>query len=141
TFISCLPLTIFAVSRDLIENRIFLGFLLILIGVTFRFITNKVLPKISYLTTLDKYILVCMIFMFLCTVWHSILSRIDDLDIQYTADLWAFVSLVILYALYHLFFSVYDKGMLIRYRTTNSGPVGKNIQESSTYFKQNSSYA
>ncbi|VDI31003.1 Hypothetical predicted protein, partial [Mytilus galloprovincialis] len=58
TFISCLPLTIFAVSRDLIENRIFLGFLLILIGVTFRFITNKVLPKISYLTTLDKYILV-----------------------------------------------------------------------------------
>ncbi|XP_052084876.1 gamma-aminobutyric acid receptor subunit beta-1-like isoform X1 [Mytilus californianus] len=122
TFISCLPLTIFAVSRDLIENRIFLGFLLILIGVTFRFITNKVLPKISYLTTLDKYILACMIFMFLCTIWHSILSRIDDNDTQSTADLWAFVSLVILYALYHL---IFISIVLIKYLIRRSSIMSK----------------
>ncbi|OPL20918.1 hypothetical protein AM593_04857, partial [Mytilus galloprovincialis] len=82
TFISCLPLTIFA----------------------------------------DKYILACMIFMFLCTIWHSILSRIDDLDIQYTADLWAFVSLVILYALYHL---IFISVVLIKYLIRRSSIVSK----------------
>lgn len=113
TFISCLPLTIFAVSRDLTENRIFLGFLLILIGVTFRFITNKVLPKISYLTTLDKYILTCMIFMFLCTIWHGVLSQLDvDNDTEGRVDLWGFVTFVILYGVYHLVFII---TVLIKY--------------------------
>jgi hypothetical protein len=46
-----------------------------------------------------------MIFMFLCTIWHGILSQLDvDNDTEGRVDLWGFVTFVIMYGVYHLVF-------------------------------------
>ncbi|CAC5356538.1 GABRG [Mytilus coruscus] len=71
TIISLLSFTTFAVDNTKPQNRLQLGFTLTLTGVTFRFVTNQSLPKISYLTKLDVYILFCMIFNFCISIWHA----------------------------------------------------------------------
>lgn len=54
TIISSLSFATFAVERNLPQNRLQLAFTLTLTGVTFRFVTNQQLPKISYLTRLVR---------------------------------------------------------------------------------------
>ncbi|XP_021342813.1 gamma-aminobutyric acid receptor subunit gamma-2-like isoform X1 [Mizuhopecten yessoensis] len=111
--ISTLSFATFSVDRTLPQNRLQLAFTLTLTGVTFRFVANQSLPKISYLTKLDKYILFCMIFNFLVSVWHAGGSQIDDgtaADGQH--DFWAFIFFIILYSSFQLLFFL---TVLIRY--------------------------
>ena len=49
-FISALSFATFAVSPELPQNRLQLSFTLLLTSVTFKFVINQSLPKISYLT-------------------------------------------------------------------------------------------
>ena len=49
-FISALSFSTFAVSPELPQNRLQLSFTLLLTSVTFKFVINQSLPKISYLT-------------------------------------------------------------------------------------------
>ncbi|XP_048777841.2 uncharacterized protein LOC125681694 [Ostrea edulis] len=104
TIISSLSFATFAVDRDLPQNRLQLAFTLTLTGVTFRFVTNQQLPKISYLTRLDKYILYCMVFNYLVTAWHAIVTLIPDNGTQSDCDLYFFIGFVVFYALFHVFF-------------------------------------
>lgn len=62
----------FAVSQELTPNRLQLTFTLILTCVTFKFVVSKTLPKISYLTCVDKYILGSMIILIGICYWHAI---------------------------------------------------------------------
>lgn len=52
--ISSLSLATFAVNRSKVENRLQLSIMLVLITVTFKFVTNQVIPKISYVTHLVR---------------------------------------------------------------------------------------
>nr|XP_022321663.1 uncharacterized protein LOC111123552 [Crassostrea virginica] len=106
TIISSLSFATFAVSRNLPQNRLQLAFTLTLTGVTFRFVTNQQLPKISYLTRLDKYILYCMVFNYLVTAWHAIVTLIPDEGTQADSDFYFFIGFVIFYALFHVLFYV-----------------------------------
>lgn len=60
--ISSLALTTFAVARSKIENRLQLSIMLVLVTVTFKFVTNQVIPKISYMTHLVSSWLVRIVF-------------------------------------------------------------------------------
>ena len=40
-------------------------------SVSFRWTTSKILPTLAYLTSLDKYQMICIIYLILCCVWHS----------------------------------------------------------------------
>lgn len=51
-FICSLAFSTFAVKVDLPQNRLQLSFILLLTCVTFKFVVNQSLPKISYLTYL-----------------------------------------------------------------------------------------
>lgn len=106
TIISSLSFATFAVDRSLPQNRLQLAFTLTLTGVTFRFVTNQQLPKISYLTRLDKYILYCMVFNYLVTAWHAIVTLISDEGTQADCDLYFFIGFAVFYALFHIFFYV-----------------------------------
>lgn len=106
TIISSLSFATFAVERNLPQNRLQLAFTLTLTGVTFRFVTNQQLPKISYLTRLDKYILYCMVFNYLVTAWHAIVTLISDDGTQADCDLYFFIGFAVFYALFHVFFYV-----------------------------------
>ncbi|KAK7483882.1 hypothetical protein BaRGS_00024899 [Batillaria attramentaria] len=98
--ISALSLVTFAVDRALPQNRIQLSFILVLAGVTFKFVASQAVPRISYLTHLDRYILTLMIFLFLVAVWHGVVTLFDySNDLQKTMDFWAFIGFIILFVL------------------------------------------
>lgn len=48
---------------------------LILTSVTFKWITNRSLPAVSYMTSLDKYSLTCILFLVISLMWHSSIGR------------------------------------------------------------------
>ncbi|CAC5356537.1 GABRG [Mytilus coruscus] len=104
TIISLLSFTTFAVDNTKPQNRLQLGFTLTLTGVTFRFVTNQSLPKISYLTKLDVYILFCMIFNFCISIWHAVITRFNDNSDQDSMDFWAFIIFIIIYSVFQLIY-------------------------------------
>lgn len=105
--ISLLSFATFAIDRNLPQNRLQLAFTLTLTGVTFRFVANQSLPKIPYLTKLDKFILFSMIFNFLVSVWHAIVSQIADItDADGLIDFWFFIAFIIGYSLCQFYFII-----------------------------------
>ncbi|CAH8602058.1 unnamed protein product [Heterobilharzia americana] len=59
------------------ENRLQLSLLLLLTTVTFKFAASQNLPKISYLTYLDKVVLVNFFMLVILTVWHAIARAVS----------------------------------------------------------------
>lgn len=112
TLISSLSIATFSVDRDKPQNRLQLSFTLVLTGVAFKFVANQSIPKISYLTQLDRYILGSMTFLYLICVWHAIVVTISDIDIGKQADKWAFVSFILIFAIFQIayFISVLIQG-------------------------------
>ena len=55
--ITILSLTLFVIDSKLAQNRISGTFTLILTSFSFKVVTSKSLPTISYLTSLDRYLL------------------------------------------------------------------------------------
>jgi hypothetical protein len=70
--IGSLAFATFALEMEKPESRMPLTFTLVLTTVTFKLVVTKNLPKISYLTYLDKYILGTMIILVSLCVWHAI---------------------------------------------------------------------
>ncbi|KAJ8313408.1 hypothetical protein KUTeg_009036, partial [Tegillarca granosa] len=108
TFISLLSFSTFAVSRALTQNRLQLSMTLMLTSVAVRFVANQNLPKISYLTYMDIFILYCIAFTFGVCMWHAIISRFESNPaLQEVIDNWAFVVFVIIYLLFNfIYFTV-----------------------------------
>ncbi|XP_061196753.1 gamma-aminobutyric acid receptor subunit alpha-2-like [Saccostrea echinata] len=107
TLICATSFATFAVSRKLPQNRLQLSITLMLTAVTFRLTTNANLPKISYHTRLDKFILTNMFFNWLVTAWHALITRFEyDEVLQETMDNWAFVVFLISYGVFLLVFGI-----------------------------------
>ncbi|GAA55530.1 hypothetical protein CLF_108236, partial [Clonorchis sinensis] len=68
--LSLLSFSVFSVPVD--GNRLQLSLLLLLTTVTFKFAASQNLPKISYLTYLDKMVLANFFMLVILTVWHTI---------------------------------------------------------------------
>ena len=64
-------MTLFAFETKLAQNRLGGTFTLILTSFSFKNTSNKSIPAISYLTSLDKYQIYSIIFLCLCCVWHA----------------------------------------------------------------------
>lgn len=47
-----------------------------------------------------------MIFMFLVSVWHGVLTRISDQNLKADLDKWAFIGFVILYVVLIIVFLI-----------------------------------
>lgn len=73
-------LSIFSIRCHLNANRIQSTSTLLLTSVTFKWITNRSLPTVSYMTSLDKYSIACMLLLCAQCVWHSFVSSIMDLE-------------------------------------------------------------
>ncbi|XP_046574337.1 LOW QUALITY PROTEIN: cys-loop ligand-gated ion channel-like [Haliotis rubra] len=108
--ITLLAFTTFAIGVTLTQNRLQLSFTLVLTGVAFKFVVNQSLPRISYLTYMDKYILSSMVYLCLVCVWHSVIGRLheighDDWAMDY--DWKALLCFVCTYVSFHLGFSAW----------------------------------
>ncbi|CAF0922000.1 unnamed protein product [Adineta ricciae] len=65
---------IFSIPPDLPQSRLQITCTLLLTSITFRWVVNRSLPTISYLTTLDKYAIISIIMLVLLCIWHSIIA-------------------------------------------------------------------
>jgi hypothetical protein len=73
--IACLSFVTFAVDPVLVQNRLQLSYTLVLTAVAFKFVVNQSLPRISYLTYLDRYILATMAALTVICIWHGVQAR------------------------------------------------------------------
>jgi hypothetical protein len=94
--------------------------LLILSSVNFRLIVTKSLPTVSYLTTLDIYAIMALLFLILLSCWHAIIGSwliakyIDD-TIEKIIDNFALYSTMTIYVLFHLAYVTYFIYKYLRY--------------------------
>jgi len=70
-FINSLSFTTFSVEEKFVQNRLQLSFTLLLTTVSFKFVINRTVPRLSYLTSLDKYVLASIMMLCLMCVWHA----------------------------------------------------------------------
>ncbi len=67
-------LTIFSIDCRLPQSRLQTTYTLLLTSVSFKWIINRSLPTVSYLTSLDRYAIACIVFISLLAGWHSIVG-------------------------------------------------------------------
>ncbi|XP_021369969.1 uncharacterized protein LOC110461026 isoform X3 [Mizuhopecten yessoensis] len=103
TFLICsLAFTTFSVNNNLPQNRLQLSFTLVLTAVAFKSAVNSSLPRISYLTYMDKYLLIAMVMLTAVCVWHAIVSTLAT---QEKRDRIESVVLTVLAAIY-IFYNI-----------------------------------
>nr|CDS33127.2 gamma aminobutyric acid receptor subunit [Hymenolepis microstoma] len=83
--ISGLSFATFAVSPDKAELRLRLSFTLILTSVTFKYVITQSLPRISYLTYMDKYVLMSLAILCVISIWHAVIA-ILPIHVDYPFD-------------------------------------------------------
>nr|WCB87282.2 GABAA Receptor rho subunit [Haliotis diversicolor] len=102
TFLICsLAFATFSVEKDLPQNRLQLSFTLVLTAVAFKSVVNQSLPRISYLTYMDKYLLTSMVMLSTVCAWHGIVTTL--LKDREHADKVEVIVLSVLVALYILY--------------------------------------
>ncbi|XP_025092872.1 uncharacterized protein LOC112562932 isoform X6 [Pomacea canaliculata] len=102
TFLICsLSFATFSVDKSLPQNRLQLAFTLMLTSVAFKSVVNQSLPRISYLTYMDKYLLASMIMMSGVCAWHAVVITI--LNDRGFADHVESIVLIVLGIVYVLF--------------------------------------
>jgi hypothetical protein len=108
-FICCMGFTTFAVDYKLPQNRLQLTFILLLTTVAFRTNVNNSLPRISYLTYMDKYILgLWALQCIICAVHAFVGTVIVELPkIAYWADKGSLICLFTLFVLIQIVFALF----------------------------------
>ncbi|KAK2146857.1 hypothetical protein LSH36_581g00001 [Paralvinella palmiformis] len=144
-FIGILIFTTFAVSIALVQNRLQLSFILLLSNITFKFNISQTLPKVSYLTLLDKYVIVQIAMMCLVCLWHTTVFLVYDNHSQNLAvgcDRVGFGVLLGLYVLFQFTFflnAVYlikKKGKLIQNRDKGEKDMWSKIHRKESGIRQ-----
>ncbi|CAF3600590.1 unnamed protein product [Rotaria sp. Silwood1] len=102
-FITVMAFATFSVTYNLPQNRLQLSFTLLLTAVTFKWVVVRCLPTISYLTTLDKYVLLSMVMLCVVCAWHAIIA-VCPTHVAPHWDNMALISLAVIYTIFHLVF-------------------------------------
>jgi hypothetical protein len=68
---------VFSIDYTLVNSRLQSTFTLLLTSVSFKWVINRSLPTVSYLTILDKYAIICIIYLTLLAIWHSIIASMS----------------------------------------------------------------
>ena len=98
-------LTIFSIDPKLPQARLQTTYTLLLTSVSFKWVVNRSLPTISYLTSLDRYAIACIFFVCMLCVWHSIVgSGLVATSDAKGIDQWFLVGFASIFVLIHVFF-------------------------------------
>ncbi|CAF0851841.1 unnamed protein product [Brachionus calyciflorus] len=121
--------TSFAIDSKLPQNRIPATCTFLLTSVSFKWVINRSLPTVSYLTSLDLYSILCIFFICLLATWHAIVGSNWTKDEAKEIDKWAVISFGILFVLLNVYFLI---RLLISYI-----PIFKLSKEEHEYIKKN----
>ncbi|XP_078691440.1 cys-loop ligand-gated ion channel-like isoform X1 [Branchiostoma floridae x Branchiostoma belcheri] len=111
--IMALSFTAFSVPPNEPADRLGVTLTLLLTSVAFKFVVTQSLPTISYLTLLDKYVLLCMIFQCLMAVQNALASIVSN------AWLFDLVSMAVLAGIVFFTHLVFGVLMFVKIRSTN----------------------
>lgn len=112
--ITLMALNTFAVDLERTQNRLQLTSTILLTSVSFKWIINRSIPTINYLTSLDKYSITCIVFLCSMGICHALLSR-ADMDIRILLDRYMFMFFCFTYLIINLTLILY---LLKRHRFT-----------------------
>ena len=101
--------TIFSIESHHPDGRLICTIMLLLTSVTFIWITNRALPQVSYLTSLDLYAITSVFFLIMGSVWHCIIGNVSLINSteKKVIDQWVLVAFAIAFILIHVFLSVW----------------------------------
>ena len=100
-------LTIFSIDPKLPQARLQTTYTLLLTSVSFKWVVNRSLPTISYLTSLDQYAIACIFFVCSLCVWHSIVgSGLIAASDAKGIDQWFLIGFASFFVLIHIFFII-----------------------------------
>lgn len=98
-------LTAFSIPKNLHPSRLQTTYTIMLSSISFKWVFNRSLPSVSYLTLLDRYSIAGILYINLLAAWHSIIGSYykqwDD-----SLDFWMFIGFVVLLAIVHVYFVV-----------------------------------
>ncbi|UJR07959.1 hypothetical protein I4U23_012238 [Adineta vaga] len=101
----------FGMPMQVAINRLQVSCTLLLTSVTFRWTVNRSLPTVSYLTSLDKYGIICMLILVSHSIWHGMISTITwvrTTDYRAAGDLWiSYVDHVAFYVFMGIFITIH----------------------------------
>jgi hypothetical protein len=80
--ITVASLELFSIDCKLPQARLQSLYTLLLTSVSFKWVINRSLPTVSYLTSLDKYAIVCIFYLSLQAIWFSIAGHFWDKEIS-----------------------------------------------------------
>jgi hypothetical protein len=93
----------FAAPIDELGTRLDVQFSLILTLMSFKWVINKDLPSLDYLTVLDLYSLFSLVFLSFLTLWHSIISYLSRYYEECASiDGYFFIVLLVIYLIGHV---------------------------------------
>lgn len=99
--------TSFAIDAKLPQSRIPATCTFLLTSVSFKWVINRSLPTISYLTSLDQYSMLCIFFICLMTSWHSIIGSNWTKDEAKEIDKWALVGFSCAFVILNIYFLIW----------------------------------
>ncbi|CAF0930392.1 unnamed protein product [Brachionus calyciflorus] len=104
--ITIISLTNFSIEIRRPQNRLSGTFTLILTSISFKWVTNRSLPAVSYMTSLDKYQIVNILYMCTLCVWHAAVATLDETSLRTRYDRISLLCFSILFILIHIFFTI-----------------------------------
>ncbi len=106
--ITILSLTTFSINCKLPQARLQTSFTLVLTSASFKWVINRSLPTISYMTSLDKYAIVCIFYLCVICIWHAIIATLwDSYEIAARLDYYVLMLFLFIFLFIHVVFCVW----------------------------------
>ena len=99
---TALSLTIFSINCKNPHARLQTSFTLVLTSASFKWVINRSLPTISYMTSLDKYAIVSIFYLCLLCIWHAIVGIFWAPDVAVNLDIIMFGVFLFIFFIIHL---------------------------------------
>ena len=96
-------LNIFSINSTTPHFRLQSTYTLLLTSVSFKWVINRELPTLSYMTLLDKYSIACIFFLCSLCVWHALIGYFK-FDTSF--DFWSLVIFSLIFSLIHLVLTI-----------------------------------
>ena len=102
-------LTIFSIDHKTPQSRLQTTYTILVGSISFKWVINRSLPPVSYLTSLDKYAILCIFYVCILGCWHGIIGTIseylneDNIKIAQQLDSGFFWLAAITFVVVHLY--------------------------------------
>jgi hypothetical protein len=100
-------LTVFSMDCKIPQSRLQTTCTILLTSVSFKWVINRSLPTVSYLTSLDKYSIVGIFYVCMMALWHALVGKFWEREKAEELDVYMFFSFVGVLTLINLGFVVW----------------------------------